>query len=177
MRRLLILVMVLIAASVRAESLPSCETLVASIAGSFEVAHEVVLAVTVWTGSRELAHEATHLRRTSTGDFESTTIAQRGIRRPGGAGDATGTPAAGGFDLPCAGHELVSLPSGEVELRLNDPDSEGMVRDWVLRFGAAPHGWVPVTISIPFEVRVLLLPVRGRFVSEFSGWVFADGVP
>jgi len=172
MRGLLLVVLFGFAALARAEALPSCEALVASIAGSFERAHEVVLAVTVWQGSRELAYEASRLRRNESGEFESSTIARRGLRRPSGTGEVGGDGGTGGLALPCDGHELVGLTPGELELRLASPDPDALVRDWTLRFSATPHGWLPVSISIPFEVRVLLLPVRGRFVSEFSGWVF-----
>jgi hypothetical protein len=170
MRRLLLLILLGFGPPAAAQVLPTCEELVASIAHSFDIAHEVVLAVTVWQGSRELAHEASLLQRNDAGAFEGTTIARRGLRRPAGAGDAGGVAPTGGFDLPCVDHEVASMPSGEIELRLSDP--EAPVRVWTLRFSPAPQGWLPISISVPFEVRVLLVPVRGRFVSEFSGWVF-----
>lgn len=173
MRVMIWLLMVLGANWSNANALPTCEVLLGSIPRAFAAAHEVVVAVRVVQGSRELAFESSRLQRNAAGDFDSMTLERRGFRRPAGAGGegAGGVPGSS-FDLPCDQAELTELVPGELQLYLVDVGPDAFVAEWTLRFRLAPEGWLPVSVSAPFEVRVLLLPVRGRFVTEFSGWLF-----
>lgn len=78
---------------------------------------------------------------------------------------------AAGFELPCDDHDLVAEDGGW-RLTLRDPDPEAPVATWSLRFEDVAGGWRPMELVAPFEVRVVFVPVRGRFVTTFSGWRF-----
>jgi len=75
--------------------------------------------------------------------------------------------------LPCDDHALEVTPAGEVELRVRDPNPDSPVANWTLRFGLQGERWLPVALVAPFEVRLLFVPVRGRFVTTFEAWAFA----
>lgn len=155
---------------------PTCEALVAALPASLEAAREVQIAVTLEQGGRELAYERSRVSRAADGSREVTVLERRGLRRPDGpAGDGGGGEGGGGaYDLlACEDHELVEEADGAVRLRLRDADPDAPVAEWTLRFTRVDDAWRPLELVAPFEVRVLFVPVRGRFVTTFAGWVFA----
>ncbi len=147
---------------------PTCEALVAALPASLESAHEVVVAVTLEQGGREIAFERSRIVR-SDGVVTTTVLERRGLRRPDGAGGGAGGDA--GFALPCDDHDLV-LEGGDARLELRDPDADAVVRRWSLRFGLIEGAWRPLELVAPFTVRVVFVPVQGRFVTTFEGWRF-----
>jgi len=172
MRRGAMLLLLMFATVARAAE-PTCQELSRVVPASFERASEVLLAVSVMQGRTELAFEASHLKRNAEGLFDSTTVERRGWQRPEGTRGGGATPGET-FSFSCDRYELIVLSDSEVELRVFDDDPDAFVDQWTLRFVQSPHGWLPKSISAPFEVRVLLIPVRGRFITEFSDWVFVS---
>jgi len=150
---------------------PTCEALVAALPDSLASAREVVVAVTLEQGGREVAFERSRVQRDDDG-VTTTVLERRGLRRPDG-GDGGGTGGAQGFGLPCDDHDLGLEEGGVVRLELRDPDPEAVVERWTLRFGLLDGAWRPLELVAPFTVRVLFVPVRGRFVTTFEAWVFA----
>ncbi len=161
-------------------SAPTCDELVAALPTALQDAREVVVAVSVEQGGREIAFERSRILREPDGSTSTTTLEQRGLRRPGGAGgEAPGGPGGGApggdaFALPCDDHELDMDGDGQLHLSLRDPDPDAPVAEWSLRFDYADGRWRPLELIAPFTVRVLFVPVRGRFVTSFEGWQFDD---
>lgn len=138
---------------------------------SLATAAEVVVAVTFEQGGREVAFERSRITRDAEGNVATTVLERRGFRRPDGAqGGGGGT---GEFSLPCDDHALTVSPDGDLELRLRDPNPDAPVGSWMLRFGWQGDRWLPLALEAPFQVRLLFVPVRGRFVTTFEGWAFA----
>ena len=110
------------------------------------------------------------MRRATDGTTSATVLERRGLRRPDGAGDGGG---GGGdaFELQCEDHDL-DVESGIALLTLRDPDPDAPVAVWSLRFEQVDGVWRPFELIAPFEVRVLFVPVRGRFVTTFDAWRF-----
>jgi len=153
-------------------SAPTCETLVDSLPEALRDAREVVVSVSVEQGGREIAFERSRILREPDGSTSTTVLEQRGLRRPGGAGGEA--PGGDGFALPCDDHELDMDGDGQLHLSLRDPDPDTPVAEWSLRFDYADGRWRPLELIAPFTVRVLFVPVRGRFVTSFEGWQFDD---
>jgi len=154
---------------------PACEALVAALPASLAAAREVQIAVTLEQGGRELAYERSRVSRAPDGSREVTVLERRGLRRPDGpaGGDTGGDGDPGAYDLlSCEDHELVEEGDGIVRLRLRDADPDAPVAEWTLRFARVDDAWRPLELVAPFEVRVLFVPVRGRFVTRFAGWAF-----
>lgn len=153
---------------------PTCELLVAALPASLEAAREVEIAVTLEQGGRELAYERSLVARAADGTREITVLERRGLRRPDGParrGAGEGDPDA--YDLlSCEDHVLALEPDGSVLLLLRDADPDAPVAAWTLRFARVDEAWRPLELVAPFEVRVLFVPVRGRFVTHFGGWAF-----
>lgn len=149
---------------------PTCAALVAALPASLEAAVEVEVAVAVEQGGREVAYERSLVRRAPDGTASTTVLERRGLRRPDDAGDGGG---AGGdaFALPCDDHDL-EVDGGVARLTLRDPDPDAPVAVWSLRFDQLDGVWRPSELIAPFEVRVLFVPVRGRFVTTFAAWRF-----
>ncbi|MDF1523180.1 MAG: hypothetical protein P1P87_10220, partial [Trueperaceae bacterium] len=144
---------------------PTCTDLVAALPASLEAADEVVVAVTIEQGGREVAYERSRVRRQ--GDEVTTEVLERrGLRRPDGADGGGGGGDGDAFDLlPCADHDLVLEDDGGLRLSLRDADPEAPVAAWTLRFVDLDGVWRPAELVAPFEVRLLFVPVRGRFVT------------
>lgn len=151
---------------------PTCEALVAALPDSLASAREVVVAVTLEQGGREVAFERSHVLRDEDG-VTTTVLERRGLRRPDGGGDGAGSGAAQDFGLPCDDHDLTLEEGDTARLELRDPDPDAVVERWSLRFGLLDGVWRPLELTAPFTVRVLFVPVRGRFVTTFEAWVFA----
>jgi hypothetical protein len=159
-------------AALGSPSPPTCEALVAALPESLASAREVVVSVTLEQGGREVAFERSHVLRDEDG-VTTTVLERRGLRRPdGGDGDGAGGGAQD-FDLPCDDHDLTLEADGTARLELRDPDPDAVVERWSLHFGLLDGAWRPLELSAPFTVRVLFVPVRGRFLTTFDAWVFA----
>lgn len=151
---------------------PTCESLVAALPDALGTAREVVIAVTLEQGGREVAFERSRVTRDAAGNVATTVLERRGLRRPDGA-QGGGDGGVGELALPCDGHELLVTPDGDVTLLLRDPDPAAPVASWTLRYALQGGRWRPLELAAPFELRVLFVPVRGRFVTTFEEWVFA----
>jgi hypothetical protein len=165
------------AAFAAAPPAPTCADLVAALPASLEAADEVVVAVTIEQGGREVAYERTRVARE--GDEVTTEVLERrGLRRPDGADGGGGGGDGDAFDLlPCDDHDLVLEDDGGLLLSLRDADPEAPVASWTLRFVDLDGVWRPAELIAPFEVRLLFVPVRGRFVTTFAEWRFPPPVP
>jgi len=148
---------------------PTCAALVAALPTSLAAALEFEVAVAVEQGAREVAYERSLVRREADGTTSTTVLERRGLRRPEAAGGGGGGGDA--FALPCDDHDL-ELEGGTAHLTLRDPDPDAAVAVWSLRFGLLDGAWRPLELIAPFEVRLLFVPVRGRFVTTFAGWRF-----
>lgn len=149
---------------------PTCAALVAALPASLEAALEYEVAVAVEQGGREVAYERSLVRREADGTRSVTVLERRGLRRPDAAGDGE-SGGGGAFALPCDDHDL-DLEGGTAHLTLRDPDPVAPVSVWSLRFVLLDGAWRPEELIAPFEVRLLFVPVRGRFVTTFDGWRF-----
>ena len=148
---------------------PTCTALVSALPDSLEAALEVEVAVAVEQGGREVAYERSLVRRATDGTTSTTVLERRGLRRPDGAGGGGGDGDA--FALPCDDHDL-DVVAGVAHLTLRDADPDAPVAVWSLRFEQIDGAWRPSELVAPFEVRVLFVPVRGRFVTTFGAWRF-----
>ncbi len=149
---------------------PTCAELVAALPESLATALEVEVAVAVEQGGREVAYERSLVRREADGTRSATVVERRGLRRPEAAGDGDGG-GGGAFMLPCDHHDL-DLDGDAAHLTLRDPDPGAPVAVWSLRYTRLDGVWRPAELIAPFEVRLLFVPVRGRFVTTFAGWRF-----
>ena len=180
LRRLLVLTYAIGLGAAGFASAPTCDELVAALPAALRDAREVVVAVSLEQGGREIAFERSRIVRDPDGHTSTTVLEQRGLRRPGsgggqGPGGGGGQPPGGdGLALPCDDHELDVDSDGHLRLHLRDADPDAPVAEWSLRFGYADGRWQPLELVAPFTVRVLLVPVRGRFVTSFEGWQFDD---
>ena len=170
-RRLLVLAAALVAGTPALAADPTCTALVATLPASLEAALEVEVAVAVEQGGREVAFERSLVRRAADGTTSTTVLERRGLRRPDAAGGGGGGGAEETFALPCDDHDL-SLEAGVAHLTLRDADPDAPVAVWSLRFEQVDGAWRPMELIAPFEVRVLFVPVRGRFVTTFDAWRF-----
>lgn len=155
--------------------LATCDRLVALLPASLDAATHVVIAVTLEQGGREIAYERSRVVKSADGTESSTTLERRGVRRPGRTSGSTdgSSRANDAFDLPCDRHELEWDDDGHALLTLYDDDPDAPVDVWSLRYALVEGTWRPVELSAPFTVRIAFVPVRGRFVTEFSEWRFA----
>jgi hypothetical protein len=149
---------------------PTCTTLVAALPASLDAALEVEVAVAVEQGGREVAYERSLVRRATDGTTSTTVLERRGLRRPDAAGGGGGGDEDA-FALPCDDHDL-DVQGGVARLTLRDGDPDAPVAVWSLRFERVDGIWRPFELIAPFEVRLLFVPVRGRFVTTFAGWRF-----
>ena len=171
-RHVLLLALTLVAGAPVFAADPTCTALVATLPASLGAALEVEVAVAVEQGGREVAYERSLVRRAADGTTSTTVLERRGLRRPDGAGDGDGGGAGGdAFELPCEDHDL-DVESGVAHLTLRDPDPDAPVAVWSLRFEQIDGSWRPSELIAPFEVRLLFVPVRGRFVTTFDAWRF-----
>jgi len=154
---------------------PTCAALVAALPAALEAALEFEVAVAIEQGAREVAYERSLVRREADGTTSTTVLERRGLRRPepAGAADGGGAGGADAFALPCDDHDLdLDLERGTAHLTLRDPDPDAAIAAWSLRFALLDGAWRPLELIAPFEVRLLFVPVRGRFVTTFAGWRF-----
>jgi len=151
----------------------TCDALVAALSTALDQASEFILSVSLEQGGREVAYERSHVTRGADGATTTTTLERRGLQRPSGTGGASGGPTPS-WTLPCDDHDLAVDATGRAWLTLRDPEPDAPVSEWALQFDLHDGRWQPVALSAPFTVRVLFLPVRGRFVTTFSDWRFDD---
>lgn len=144
---------------------------VAVLLASLAPAHEVVVAVTLERAGREVAFERSRVTRDAEGNVSTTVRGRRGWRRPDGAQGGGGGTAE--LTLPGDDHDLSATAGGEATLLLRDPNPDAPVASWSLRFGLTGERWLPLEVVAPFELRVLFVPVRGRFVTTFEAWSFS----
>lgn len=150
---------------------PTCDDLIAALPLALETASEVVVAVSLEQGGRELAFERSRVLRASDGSVQTEVIERRGLRRPDGTGDAPGGDGPAPM-IACADHEIRDADDGGVLLRIDDADPDAPVPSWSLRFAWGEGRWLPLELIAEYRVRVLFVPVRGRFVTTFEGWRF-----
>ena len=170
-RSVLLLALALFAGAPAFAANPTCTALVAALPASLEAALEVEVAVAVEPGGREVAYERSLVRRATDGTTATTVLERRGVRRPDAAGGGGGGGDGEAFARPCDDHDL-DLEGGVAHLTLRDADPDAPVAVWSLRFEQVDGVWRPFELIAPFEVRVLFVPVRGRFVTTFDAWRF-----
>lgn len=170
-RSVFLLALALVAGAPAFAANPTCTALVAALPASLEAALEVEVAVAVEQGGREVAYERSLVRRGADGTRSTTVLERRGLRRPDAAGDAGGDGNGDAFALPCDDHDL-DVDGGVAHLTLRDTDPDAPVAVWSLRFEQVDGAWRPMELVAPFEVRLLFVPVRGRFLTTFDAWRF-----
>jgi hypothetical protein len=159
------------AAAADAQTRPACHDLVASLGAAFEDATHVTVAVLLEQAGREVAYERSRLTRGGDGTLQSEVLERRGLRRPDAAGGGADT---GSFTLPCDDYDVDDDGAGGVSLVLRDPDPGAPVPSWTLRFVSSEGRWQPLEMVAAFQVRILFVPVRGRFVTVFDDWDFGS---
>lgn len=158
-----------------AAAAPTCPLLLASFERSLASASSVTISVTLEQGGREIAFERSRVDRSDDGIRTATTLERRGLRRPE-AGQTAGAPPGGGALPTCDDHDLtIDEASAVLTLRALDPDS--VAPTVTLRFDEAAGTWLPTALEAPFTVRLLFVPVRGRFLTTFEAWSFQTANP
>ena len=146
---------------------PTCETLLKDLTRAFEEAQSVVSVTEVTQGGRELSYQHVKLVRDEAGDLQPEVIESRGRRGPeGGGGD-------GEFEFHCEGHSLEAINNiGGWKLTVLEPSDDIPVESYDLFFKIAPGRYVPERIEADFNLKVLVFPVRGTFITSLSDWTF-----
>lgn len=150
-----------------ARATPTCQELVDDFTEAFETAESLISATTVTTdGGRELAYVRARLTRDESGELQQEILEQRGRRPPeGGGGDNDGE-----FSFDCEGHTLTPFQDGRYLLVLQEDNPDIPVSGYRLRFRSDGERYLPTELSSDFSVRIVLVPVRGTFTSEFEAW-------
>jgi hypothetical protein len=146
---------------------PTCRTLLDSIEQTFDEASSVVTTLTILQGDRELAYNRSRSYRDDAGEFRTEVLERRGAERPGDGGDGEGQ---GELDFSCEGHSLTEEPADRLTLEL--PTAEGPLQNVTLEFVRARGRYLPVSIDVRFQIRILFIPVNGTATTEFSEWTF-----
>lgn len=150
---------------------PTCQELVGDFEEVFEVAESVISTTTVTTsGGRELAFVRARLYRDDDGELQQEILEQRGRRPPeGGGGEDDGE-----FSFSCEGHALTPFQDERYLLVLQEDNPDIPVSSYRLRFRYDGERYLPTELTSEFSVRIVLVPVRGTFTSEFEAWVLPD---
>ena len=147
----------------------TCESLVASLEQSFEIASQVIMTTNIMQGEREFAYSKLKLYKDRTGQWQSEMLEQRGMKRPEdseGADDG----AEPSFSFDCDGHELIQQESSWT-LTLQESNPDIPVDAWVVTYSYSGSVVVPISVSGAFEAKILFIPFRGSFNTSFSDWV------
>jgi hypothetical protein len=147
----------------------TCERLIETITEAFDTATEVKMTTQIMQGSREFAYSKLRLYKDEAGDWQSETLEQRGIQRPA---DSEGREdgAEPSFDLNCEGHTLVETEDGGWQLTLPQQGEDSPVKQWDVSLIRQADTIVPTKVAGNFEARVLFIPFRGSFITEFAEW-------
>jgi hypothetical protein len=160
--------------TVLASAQETCESLVANLEQSFEIASQVIMTTNIMQGQREFAFSKVKLYKDRAGQWQSESLEQRGMQRP----DDTKTEDDGvepSFSFDCSGHELMQDDSGWT-LTLQEKNPDIPVDAWVVTYGYAEQVVVPISVSGAFEAKILLIPFRGSFNTSFSEWVIPEAL-
>jgi hypothetical protein len=146
----------------------TCERLIETITTAFDTATEVKMTTQIMQGSREFAYSKLRLYKDKAGEWQSETLEQRGIQRPA---DSEGREdgAEPSFDLNCEGHTLVETDQGW-QLTLPQQGEDSPVKQWDVSLIRQADTIVPTKVAGTFEARVLFIPFRGSFITEFAQW-------
>jgi hypothetical protein len=168
MKHCLVLLLVYWVGSVgSAQTSVTCERLLETIRGAFEVATEVKMTTQIVQGKREFAYSKLRLYKDETGTWQSETLEQRGMNRPAeGEGQEDGAQPT--FDLNCEGHTLTETREGW-DLTLPQ-QGDSPVKQWDIALIRQADTIVPSKIAGTFEAKILFIPFRGSFTTEFSDW-------
>ncbi|MDZ7703119.1 MAG: hypothetical protein U5L04_01375 [Trueperaceae bacterium] len=147
---------------------PTCQDLIDDFTEAFETAESFISTTTVTTdGGRELAFVRARLSRDASGELQQEILEQRGRRPPEGGGENDD----GEFSFDCEGHALTPFQGGRYLLVLQEDNPDIPVSGYRLRFRTDGERYLPTELSSDFSVRIVLVPVRGTFTSEFESWV------
>jgi hypothetical protein len=147
----------------------TCERLLETIAGAFDTATEVNMTTHILQGEREFSYSKLRLYKDETGEWQSEELEQRGVRRPE---DSEGTEdgAEPTFDFNCEGHTLTETDKGW-DLVIPESRENIPVKQWDVSLIRQASSIVPVKVAGQFEARILFIPFKGSFTTEFSDWV------
>ncbi len=168
MKRALIFLVGFTRAFTLAQGPVTCERLIETITLSFEVATEVQMTTQIMQGSREVAYSKLRLYKDEAGDWQSETLEQRGLQRPE-ASEGQGDGAQPTFDLNCDGHTLVETEKGW-DLTLLQQGDDSPVTQWDISLMRQADTIVPAKVAGTFEAKVLFIPFKGSFSTEFADW-------
>jgi hypothetical protein len=146
----------------------SCERLIETITEAFDKATEVKMTTQIMQGSREFAYSKLKLYKDRAGEWQSETLEQRGMQRPEDSeGQEDGAEPT--FDLNCEGHTLTETDGGW-QLTLPQQGEDSPVKQWDVSLVLQGETIVPSKVAGSFEARVLFIPFRGSFTTEFFEW-------
>lgn len=147
----------------------SCERLLETITGAFDVASEVQMTTQIMQGGREFAYSKLRLYKDEAGEWQSEELEHRGVRRPE---DSEGTEdgAEPTFDFNCEGHTLTETETGW-DLVIPETREDVPVKQWDVSLMRHASSIVPSKVAGQFEAKVLFIPFRGSFTTEFSDWI------
>jgi hypothetical protein len=145
----------------------TCEALVDTITTAFDVATEVTMTTQIMQGSREFAYSKIYLYKDRAGEWQSEMLEQRGVQRPGDS-EGQDDGAQPTFDLNCEGHSLTETETG---WNLTLPQQgDTPVKQWDISLERQGKTIVPARVAGTFEAKVLFIPFRGSFATEFAAW-------
>ncbi|MGL4609091.1 MAG: hypothetical protein ACRCYY_05310 [Trueperaceae bacterium] len=147
----------------------TCESLVDTITTAFDTASQVIMKTQILQGEREFAYSKLKLYKDRTGEWQSEVLEERGAQRPE---DSEGTEdgAEPTFEFNCEGHTLVETENGW-DLMILESNEEIPIEQWNVSLLKQNDVIVPSKVTGQFEARVLFIPFRGSFNTEFSDWV------
>jgi hypothetical protein len=147
----------------------TCEGLLETITGVFDVATEVQMTTQIMQGGREFAYSKLRLYKDEAGEWQSEELEHRGMRRPE---DSEGTEdgAEPTFDFNCEGHTLTKTEKGW-DLVIPETREDVPVKQWDVSLIRQADAIVPSKVAGQFEAKVLFIPFRGSFTTEFSDWI------
>jgi hypothetical protein len=168
LRRLFNVYLLLVFGSSLAQTSVTCERLLETITTAFDVATEVKMTTQIMQGSREFAYSKLRLYKDEAGEWQSETLEQRGVNRPPDS-DGQEDGAQPTFDLDCEGHTLVETEVGW-DLTLPQQGEDSPVKQWDISLIRRADTIVPTRVAGAFEARLLFIPFKGSFMSEFAEW-------
>lgn len=147
----------------------TCERLVETITEAFDKAVQVQMTTQIMQGSREFAYSKLKLSKDRAGEWQSEILEQRGMQRPDDSeGQEDGAEPT--FDLNCEGHTLTETDGGW-QLVLPQQGEDSPVKQWDVSLVLQGETIVPSKVAGSFEARVLFIPFRGSFSTEFAEWL------
>jgi hypothetical protein len=158
-----------------AQSPVTCESLLGTITTAFDTATEVKMTTQIMQGSREFAYSKLRLYKDEAGAWQSETLEQRGIQRPADS-EGQDDGAEPTFDLNCEGHTLTETEQGW-QLTLPQQGEDSPVKQWDVSLIRQADTIVPTKVAGTFEARVLFIPFRGSFTTEFYEWQLPVAAP